>query len=283
MGDWTSKQPICHSQDPLYELDSGTTNLQRTGLNLPVGESGSIGGALQGAPPVAKGVVEVTFPLAGGMTWDAFHRTLYDQAAKKIFEQAQELMRKGALGPAEFEQFVEQRNALKIATRSQLSPFGKTFSEILQPANQLKTASQLLEENGSIEAVIKGLGKTRGWVNRIGIVGRFAGPAVLVVQITFAAQVVAEAPEDQKWRTGIGEAAEIGGGLAGGWYGAGAGCAAGAAATVWLFGAGALGGCAVGGALGAIGLGFAAGKTLRFAAESAYDGGRAAFYWIEGS
>lgn len=283
MGDWTSKQPVCHSQDSLFTLDSGTTNLQRTSLQLPVGESGSPGAPLKGAPPVSKEVVEITLPLAGAMSWDAFHRAIYDQAAKKIQEQAFELSRKGALSPIEFEQFVAQRNALKVATRSQLSPFGELFSEILHPQSEFKTAQELLNKKGSIDAVIKGLGKTRGWVNRIGIVGRFAGPAVLVVQITFAAQVVADAPDDQKLRTGVSEAAEIGGGMAGGWYGAGSGCAAGAAATFWFFGGGAIVGCGVGGVLGGIGLGMAVGKSLRFAAEAAYDGGRAGFYWIEGN
>lgn len=283
MGDWTSKQPVCHSQDSQFFLDSGTTNLQRTAMQLPVGEGGTLSAELKGSPPVAKGVVEVTVPLSGGMSWDAFQRMIYDRSAKQILEQALELSRKGALSPSEFEQFVAQRNALKEATRSKLSPFGKMFSEILQPSSDFKTAQQLLDKKGSVDAVIKGLGKTRGWVNRIGVVGRFAGPAVLVVQISFAAKVVADAPEDKKWRTGIGEAAEIGGGLVGGWYGAGAGCASGAAATVWLFGGGAIVGCGIGGILGGIGLGFAAGKTLRFAAEASYDGGSAAFYWIEGT
>ena len=282
MGDAASKQPMCLASDPQYSLDPGTTNLQRSSLQLPAGETGQSGGQLRGQPPTAKSIVEISVPLSGSLTWDAFHRTVYDAAAKNIHEQAMQLARQGALTPAELAQFVEQRNALKTATRSQLSPFGKRFSELLLPAKDFKSAQQLLDKKGSLDAVIKGLGKTRGWVNRIGIVGRFAGPAILVVQITFAAETVSEAPDDQKWRTGVGEAAEIGGGLAGGWYGFGMGCGAGAAATVWLFGAGAAVGCGVGGLLGAAGLGFAAGKTLRFAAEATYDGGRAAFYWVEG-
>ncbi|MCA8990804.1 MAG: hypothetical protein KDA88_02440 [Planctomycetaceae bacterium] len=281
MGDQVSKLPQCTLQDANQWVDGGTIMRRRSSLPLPTGERGHGQEMLRGPSSPVEATVEVLFPLAPGLTWDGFQRAIYDKAAQAIAEQAQQLQSQGRLTLAELEQFVSQRNTLKIAMRDQLSPFGKQFSELLQPRSDLKSMEQLLQKKGTVEAVVKGLGKTRGWVNYIGFAGRLAGPAVLVIQVKMSADVIAAADESNRWRVGIGEAAEITGGAVGGWYGFGVGCSAGAAATVWLFGAGAAGGCAVGGIAGALGIGFAAGKSLRFVAEETYDGGRAMFYWIE--
>lgn len=281
MGDEVSKLPRCTLQDRNQWIDAGTTNLQRTCTQLPSGEQGSSFEFLTGPRGPVDAVVDVTFPLGPGLTWDSVQRSLYDHAAQKISEQARALHARGDISVIEVDQFVNQRNALKQATRSKLSPLGKQFSKFLNPSSEFKDLQGLLKEKGSLEAVLKGVGRTRTWVNRLSFVGRLAGPTVLVIQIKLSADTIASADEGERWRVGIGEAAEITGGAVGGWYGAGIGCSAGAAATVWLFGVGGAAGCAVGGIIGAVGLGFAAGKTLRFAAEESYDGGRAIMYWIE--
>jgi hypothetical protein len=149
-------------------------------------------------------------------------------------------------------------------------------SELLKPSNNLPTLERLVAEKGSIEAVVQSVGKTRVVVNRIAVVSRVAGPALVILSLTFSAIAIQEAPEGQRSRVAAMEAGgtigAVGFGMAGSW----AGCVAGASLaspSLVIPGWGELstgGACLIGGIAGGLGFGLAGDKAGRGAGAAIY-------------
>jgi hypothetical protein len=201
----------------------------------------------------------------------------YERADKVLQAQANELLRRGNITKPEFDQLVRARNTLVEEFRKPLSPFGKQYSEILKPVSKLPQAGELLAQKGSIEAVLESVGKSRAAVNRLSMVFRVAGPAMLVLDITVTTVVVMKAPQDQRARVAASEYTGLGVGVASGAGGAWAGCVALAALgspslllpVVGEVTEGSL--CAVGGILGAIGVGWVGREAGKATGAAVYD------------
>lgn len=227
--------------------------------------------------PAFKVVVDVPFAIAPGMTWDAFWRRIYDHTNEALQKQANLMLQNGSITVAEARKLVEGRNELLLRIRRRLSPFGELYSEILKPANSLKSFEQFMAQKGSIEAVLKSVGKTRAVVDRIGVASRVAGPASIVLEISVTAIVIQQAAPADRGRVAAreigGAAGSVGGGLAGMW----AGCAAGASLAspslvVPLWGEVSTGGaCLVGGILGGMGVGWLGRRAGEAAGEGLYE------------
>ena len=221
--------------------------------------------------------VNVSFSIAPNLTWDGYCRLFYDELTKGIQRQANALLARGNISAAEAHQLVEsQRNALVKQFRNRLSPFGRLYSEILKPSASLPTLDGLVQQKGSIEAVLKSVGKTRQVVDRIGTASRVGGPALIVVQVTMTAIVIAEAPPPERGRVA---AREVGGALGAASFGAGgmwAGCFAAStlvspSLVVPVVGEITTGGaCLVGGIVGGLGFGWIGSNLGKQAGENVY-------------
>jgi hypothetical protein len=227
---------------------------------------------------VAKTVVQVSMPTGAQMGWDSYVRLLYDQANKAIQQQANALLARGNITLEEARALVEsQRNSLVLEFRKPLTPWGKLYSEILKPSNNLPTLQKLVAEKGSIEAVMQSVGKTRVVVNRIAVVSRVAGPALVILSLTFSAIAIQEAPDGKKGRVAATEAGGTIGGVGLGMGGMWVGCVAGASfasPSLVIPGWGELstgGACLIGGIAGALGFGWAGDKAGRAAGAAIYD------------
>ncbi len=203
------------------------------------------------------------------MTWDGFSRLVYDRTSMALQRQANTLLVRGNVTVQEAALLVNTRNQLLLRIRAQSSPFAQLYAEILKNASSLKSLEKFLAEKGSIEAVLQGVGKTRTVVDKIGITGRVAGPAVIILQIGLTAVVIAETSPDARARV---TAREVGG-FAGMW----AGCATGAALAspsllLPIVGEISTGGaCFVGGLIGGLGLGYAGQNLGHAVGEGGYD------------
>lgn len=134
-------------------------------------------------------------------------------------------MRRGNITAGEARALVEsQRNALVRALRNRLSPFGRTYSEILKPTKDLPTLERLLKQKGSLEAVLTSVGKSRGAVNRMAVAVRLGGPATIALQIGMSVVIVAAASPDVRARAASGQGGALAGAALVGWAGAWAGC-----------------------------------------------------------
>lgn len=225
-----------------------------------------------------KTVVEVSMPVGTQMGWDSYARLLYDQANRAVQQQANALLARGNITVAEARALVEsQRNGLVLEFRKPLTPWGKLYSEILKPSNNLPTLERLVAEKGSIEVVMQSVGKTRVVVNRIAGVSRVAGPALVILSLTFSAIAIQEAPENKRMRVAATEAGGTIGGLGFGLAGSWAGCVAGASLAspslvIPIWGEVSTGGaCLIGGIAGGLGFGWAGDKAGRAAGAAIYD------------
>lgn len=235
---------------------------------------------------VVRKTIEVTFTIAPHMTWDSYARLFYDRANQVIQSQANELLRRGNISAHEVRHLVEsQRNRLVMEFRNRLSPFGRLYSEILKPANQLPTLETMLARKGTLEGVLHSVGKSRQVVNRIATVSRAAGPAAIVLQLTLSAVVIYTAPPEEQGRVAAGEIGSVTGGVAGGIGGAWAGCA-----TFAMFASPSLvipvvgevgtgGACLVGGIVGGLGFGWLGSEAGRATGTALYDFTTSA-HWI---
>jgi len=264
---------------PSYDLDDGTLIRAQsprpgpTGL-VPVRANGPEQVLLS---PAFQDTVQVANNMAAPMTWDAFWRAAYGSADKVLQAQANELLKRGNISRAEFDALVKARNDLVIEFRRPLSPFGKAYSEILKSSSRLPQPGELLTRKGNIEAVLESVGKSRASVNRLSMVFRVAGPALIVLDITITTVVVMKAPPEQRGRTAAREYTGLGAGVAGGAGGAWAGCATLAtlgspSLVVPVVGEVTEGGlCLVGGILGGIGVGWLSREAGKKAGEAVYD------------
>lgn len=227
---------------------------------------------------VVEAAVQLTMPVGAQLGWDAYVRLLYERAGKAIQQQANTLLVRGNVTLEEARALVEsQRNTLVREFRKPLTPWGRLYSELLKPSNSLPTLQKLVIEKGSIKAVLQSVGKSRVVVNRIAAVSRVAGPASVILSISFSAIAIQEAPADLKGRTAAIEAAGTVGALGLGIGGSWVGCLTGAKLAspslvipgwglVTVGGACMLGGLAVG-----MGAGFAGDKLGRTTGGVIYD------------
>lgn len=208
--------------------------------------------------------LEVTFSTAQTWTWDTYCRLIYNKFADGIARQANMLLERGNVTRAEVEYLVEgQRNAFLKTTRNRLTPFGRYYSELLKPSTNLPTVDSLLQKKGSLEAILRSVGKTRASVNRMAMFVKYAGPGMITIEIVLTAVVIKLAPKEEQAR----EAAKLGSGVAGAaggtMLGAWAGCATFAAfaspsLVVPIVGeVSTAGACMVGGLIGGAGGGMA--------------------------
>jgi hypothetical protein len=228
------------------------------------------------------------------LTYDAFIRKyVYEPAARALSEQAELMVRRGLLTSKQAAEWVNaERNTLLISLRDEKnSPLGRAISEYLKPRDKLPSVSDLLKkysekmpaatEEELFEAIIKSGARTRGSVNKVGVVLRRVGPVLIGVNIAVSAYLVATAPPGQKGRTAAREAGGLLGGLGGGWVGAEGGCEAGAVVGVWFEGVGAVPGCAIGAVLGGFGLGWWGSEAGSKFGEWTFDAANTAITWVE--
>ena len=228
--------------------------------------------------PAVKKTVETAFTIAPHMTWDSYVRLFYDRANRAIQDQANLLLRRGHIEASEVHYLVEhQRNRLVTEFRNPLSPFGRLYSEILKPGDRLPTLESLLARKGSLEAVLRSVGRSRQVVNRVAVVSRIAGPAVIVLQLPLTAVVIYTAAPQDRGRLAARETGGMVVGVAGGIGGAWAGCAtlaslASPSLVIPIVGEiGTGGACFVGGLVGGLGLGWLANEAGRAAGVALYD------------
>lgn len=224
--------------------------------------------------------VEFAFSTAQTWTWDTYNRLIYNKFAEGIARQANMLLERGNVTRAEVEALVEgQRNAFLIKTRDRLTPFGRMYSEILKPSTDLPSVDSLLKKKGSLEAILRSVGKTRATVNRMAMFVKYAGPAMITVEIVLTAVVIKLAPKEEQGREAAKLGTGAGGALGGTLLGAWAGCATFAAFAsptllVPIVGEVTTGGaCLVGSLIGGVGGGMAG----RWAGEKV---GAATYDWV---
>ena len=216
------------------------------------------------------------FGIGSNLSWDAYQREIYNKLNAALQKQASLLRDQGALSESEVRALVDQRNAILVEARSNVSPFGKLYSELLKPSNNLPSFDKLLAEKGSIEAIVESVGKTRAVVNRLSVAMKYGGRGFVVLQVVVSVVIVAQAPKDERGAVIAGQAGGLAGGALGGWTGAWAGCATAAtlaspSLAIPLVGEGAeAGACLVGGLIGGFGLGALGGYGGQRAGEGLY-------------
>jgi len=227
--------------------------------------------------PVFQETVQITNNMTAPMAWDSYWRMAYDRADKVLQAQDNELLKRGNITKLEFDELVKARNTLVQEFRKPLSPFGKQYSEILKPNSKLPQPGDLLAKKGSVEVVLESVGKSRATVNRLSMVFRVAGPALLALDITITTIVVMKAPPEERGRMAAREYTGLGFGVAGGAGGAWAGCVTLAALgspslALPIVGEVTEGGlCLVGGILGGLGVGWMGREVGKVTGEEVYD------------
>lgn len=228
--------------------------------------------------PVVSNTGQASFGLGTNLTWDAFVRQTYERLNHAIQGQANALLRRGNVTVLEAKALVEgQRNALLRALRDRLSPFGRLYSEILKPSHSLPTLERLVQQKGSIEAVLTSVGKSRASVNRLAATLRVGGAGTVVLSLGLSGVIIASASEEERARVAAGQAAALGGAMLGGWAGAWAGCAglavlASPSLTLPIVGEVTTGGaCLIGGIAGGFGAGWVGALLGQWGGEAAHD------------
>jgi hypothetical protein len=227
--------------------------------------------------PAVTVSVNASFGIGTNLSWDAYARHLYQQADAALQRQANLLLASGRLTEADVRALSAQRDLIRTNIRNQLSPFGRLYSEILAPAARNPSFEERLLEKGSLEALVKSVGKSRAVVNKLVTRMRWAGRATIVVQVVFSAVLIAEAAPEERARVASRQGGAIGGGVVGGWAGAWAGCAGGAllaspSLVIPFVGEVSTGGaCLVGGLVGGLGLGAVGASLGERAGGAIYD------------
>ena len=258
-------------------IDAGTLCLART---TPPGSTSdpltAASDELWFYSPAVRAAVDVPFAIAPGMTWDGFWRLIYDNSNAALQKQANLMLEQGRITAAEAAQLVNGRNELLLRIRQRLTPFGGLYSELLKSRASLKSLEQFVAEKGTIEAVLRSMGNTRVVVDKIAVVSRVAGPAVIVLEISMTAIVIQRAAPHERGRVAAREIGGLTGSVAGGLGGMWAGCATAAllaspSLVVPIVGKVSTGGaCLVGGILGGLGVGWFGRKVGESAGEGIY-------------
>ena len=244
--------PMCQADHPMVVAD-GTMCLAASPIPRPTGTlavvqlaSGPTHTASFDKPE--ESIQSVAISLGAEMTWDSVVRQVYNSGAAAIREQANEFVRTGQMTVEQAKVWSNgQRNALMQACRDRSSPIGRAIAEAIKP--QGKTVADLERLGKSAEGIIESAGRTNPYVNKVAVGFRYAGPALLVVGLTFSAYHIATAPANQRWQVVSQEVGTWAGALAGGWAGGEVGLKAGAAIGTFIEPGG---GTAVGGVIGAV-------------------------------
>ncbi|SCX77805.1 hypothetical protein [Nitrosospira sp. Nsp13] len=277
MADGYPLGPICTESSPLATINEDGT-LCRAASAIP----GPVSGQIQQPTyvtvvPELKTAVDITFNLAAPTTWDAFWRSAYDKINSGFQRQADEWLKRGIFTQEEVRGLVDARNRELLRIRNQLTPFGRLYSEVLKPAASLPNLEKLLAEKGSIRAVLESAGKTRVVVDRLAIVSRVAGPALIGLDVVLTSVVIVQASPEERSRVTAEEVGGLAGGVGFGMAGFWAGCATFAAyasptLTIPVVGEVTTGtACLVGGFIVGGGLGYAGRKSGRAIGSAAYD------------
>ena len=251
--------PVCQAEEPVT-VDDGTMCLAPTPAPGPNGlwtgaHPATAGGPVRisSADEPERAVQSASISLGAATSWESAVREVYNRGAAAIREQAREFVRTGQMTPEEARVWSNgQRNALMEACRDKSSPLGRAIAEAIKPKG--KTVADLEALGKSAEGIIESAGKTNPYVNRVAVAFRYAGPAMLVVGITFSAYNIATSQEGEGWHVAAQEAGTWAGALAGGYVGGEGGCKAGALVGTFIQpGGGSAVGCVVGAVVGTIG------------------------------
>ncbi|MDK2127057.1 hypothetical protein, partial [Parachitinimonas caeni] len=134
--------------------------------------------------------------------------------------------RSGAQGKNIAIQAFGERQELRAATQSKLSPGGRIVSQAIElertfvsqaeySAKKIVKSGGIATESGVYERIIKSSGASNGWVSRVNTLSRILGPFAIAAEATGGAARVYNAPQGQH---GLYTAQEIGS-IAGGWAG----------------------------------------------------------------
>ncbi len=243
--------PVCQVENPI-EIDEGTMCLAASPAPGPVCamDSPDTDGYSAGATYEHPVSVTQTVSIALGteLTVDSLVRDIYNRGSEAIRAQAREFVSMAKMTAEEAKVWSNgQRNALMEACRERSGPLGRTLAVLLKPKG--KTVEELEKLGKSASGIIESAGRTRPWVNRVAVGFRFAGPALLVVGLSFSAYDITTAPASERWQVVSREVGTWAGALAGGWAGGEAGAEVGAGAGTVIE---PVGGTAVGGVVGAI-------------------------------
>jgi len=246
----------CQVERPVA-IDGGTTCREASPTPTPVGVVSGSGVSsstlLATARRPAQAIQSASISIGAETTWDSAIRAVYNSGAEAIRQQAQELLQTGQMTAEQAKIWSNgQRNALMQACRDKSSPLGKAIAEAIKP--KPKSVADLEQLGKSAEGIIESAGKTNPYVNRVAVGFRFAGPALLVIGLSFSAYHIATAPENERWHVTAQEAGIWSGALAGGWAGGRGGAVAGGAICTFVEPGGGTAICgAVGGVVGTLG------------------------------
>lgn len=183
----------------------------------------------------AKAAMDIPIGGVADYTWNSFQRSTYEAASKAISQQALKLSRLGTLTAREAAELATaQRNALVIASRNRLTPFGRFYSEVLKRSGNLPTVEELVARKGTYEAVMIGASRSRTSINRVAFIARRGGPGLIVIDMVLTIVIIEEAPVDQRGRIAAEQVGGISGSLVGSRYGGLAGAWAGATSFMLL-------------------------------------------------
>lgn len=173
--------------------------------------------------PAVTTMVSAAFGLGTNLTWDAYARDLYIRSDGALQRQANLLLERGGVTEAEARALSAQRDLVRSSIRNRLSPWGRLWSELISPAQP--SFEERVLQKGSIEAVVRSVGKSRAVVNRLAGAMRVVGHATIVLQVTYSVILIVEASPEERARVAARQGGAITGGVVGGWTGAWAGCA----------------------------------------------------------
>jgi hypothetical protein len=159
-----------------------------------------------------KDTLDITLGGVADYTWNSFWRAAYEKATAGLQRQGDLLVARGNITMDEARYLVDvQRNGLVRDMRNPLTPFGKYYSEFLKPLKEMPNLDKLLAQKGTLEAVLRSVGKSRVAVNRITFIARRAGPAAIAIDIVMTVVVIDLTPPAQRGKV----AAQQVGGMAG--------------------------------------------------------------------
>jgi hypothetical protein len=166
--------------------------------------------------PAVTVSVNASFGIGSNLSWDAYARHLYQQADLALQRQANALLASGRLIESDVRALSVKRDLVRSNVRNRLSPFGRLYSEILAPASRNPSFEERLLEKGSLDAMLKSVGKSRAVVNKLVTRMRWAGRATIVLQVVFSAVLIAEAQPEERARVASRQGGAIGGAVVGG-------------------------------------------------------------------
>jgi RHS repeat-associated protein len=155
-------------------------------------------------------IIGITIGIGANATYEGALRAAYDVAIKKTRSEFRFLAQEGYMTTEEAaRQFVEARNNLTMATRSQSSAFARTVAAALKPEKDFKTF-EILSQSKTPEQILTS-GAARASANTAGEWLTVGGRVCVFAGMTFSIVDIAAAPPGQRAE----RASEQGGAVAG--------------------------------------------------------------------